>query len=146
MVTEFTNTNRCPLCRIARRESPAVIITENEDVMAIMDLYPATLGHILILPKEHVEHIFALPVEIGIQVMALAIRVAQAVQQHLNPAGLNLIQANGAIAGQTINHFHLHIVPRYEDDGIIIQFGHGSAPAKLEELEGIATKIRPGLS
>lgn len=138
----YSDKNICPLCKIAKRELPAAIITENKDLLAIMDLYPATAGHILILPKEHIENIYSLPDEIGSKIMTMAISIARAITRQLKPAGLNLIQANGTAAGQTINHFHLHLVPRYEDDGVILKFGHSSIPGKTSELERIAAKIR----
>jgi len=138
--------NDCPLCQIVNRELPSVIISENENVMAIMDLYPATPGHVLVLPKQHIENIYSMPHEIGLQIIAVAIVVAKAIQQQLGPAGLNLVQANGAVAGQTINHFHLHLVPRYENDGVILKFGHGSTPSEINKLEQIAAKIRQGIN
>ena len=138
--------NICPLCKIVKRELPATIVAELKDAMAIMDLYPATAGHILIFPREHIENIYSMPDEIGSQIMTLAISIARAITRQLKPAGLNLIQANGTAAGQTINHFHLHLVPRYEEDGVILKFGHGSIPGETSQLERIAAKIRTELS
>jgi histidine triad (HIT) family protein len=138
--------NDCPLCQIVNRMLPAAIISENEDVIAIMDLYPATPGHVLLLPKQHIENVYTMPPEIGSQIMTMAITVARGIQQQLRPAGLNFIQANGAVAGQTINHFHLHLVPRYENDNVLLKFGHGSTPTEINQLENIATNIRQGLT
>ncbi len=137
--------NNCPFCQIARRKMPAVILDETKDVLAIMDLYPATPGHILVLPKQHIENICSLPNEIGTQIMMLAIALAKAITSQLQPNGLNLIQANGVFAGQTVNHFHLHLVPRYQNDGVILKFGHGSVLAEIRELVEIAAKIKQGL-
>lgn len=138
--------NDCPLCQIVNRELPSVIIKENENVMAIMDLYPATPGHVLVLPKQHIENIYRMPHEIGSQIMTMAIAIATAIQHQLKSAGLNLIQANGIAAGQTINHFHLHLVPRYENDGVILKFGHSSDPTEIDRLAQIAAKIRQGIN
>ena len=77
--------------------------------------------------------------------MSLAINIAKAVKSQFSPDGLNLIQANEAAAGQTIPHFHLHIVPRYKNDAVILSFGHGSTPANQDELERLASKIRSAL-
>lgn len=107
-----------------------------------MDLYPATPGHLLILPKPHIENIYDMPVEIGALIMETAIVLAKAIKQQLNPAGLNLIQSNGVAAGQDIFHFHLHLVPRYENDLVSLKFGHGKIPADINELRQIAEKIR----
>ena len=135
----------CPLCQIVNRRLPAVIISENDNVMAVLDLYPATPGHVLVLPRQHIENICTMPPKIGSQIMTMAITVVRGIQQQLKPAGLNLIQANGATAGQTINHFHLHLVPRYENDNVSLKFGHGSTPTKINQLEQIAAKIKQGI-
>lgn len=111
-----------------------------------MDAYPATPGHMLVLPKEHIEDIFGMPAELGARVMATAIFLATAVKRRLSPAGLNLVQANAAAAGQTIPHFHLHLVPRYVGDGVALQFGHDTTPADAAELERLASLIRSALT
>jgi histidine triad (HIT) family protein len=135
----------CPLCGIVKREVSAVVIKENKDILAFMDLYPATPGHILIIPKRHIENIYHLPADLGARIMGTAIELAGAIKYQLSPQGLNLIQANETAAGQTIFHFHLHIVPRYDRDPVFLKFGHGNVPARAEELEQIASRIRSGL-
>lgn len=137
--------DRCLFCRIANHEIPSVIVAEDETVTAIMDINPATPGHILILPRAHVENIFDMPPETGACIMDMAIRLSGAIRQKLNPAGLNLIQSNGAAAGQIIFHFHLHLVPRYENDRVVLSFGHEGSPVSTAELEKIAGKIRSGI-
>ena len=144
-----TETNRitdCIFCRMAIREANPVIVWEDEEIMAIMDLYPASPGHVLVLPKRHIENIYEMPADTGARIMALAIAIAKVIKQQLHPDGINLIQANGDAAGQTISHFHLHIVPRYRDDGITLIFGHGDKPEAAEELERIALLLRSSLS
>jgi len=136
----------CPFCKMVRHELPSVVIQEDKDILVIMDLYPATLGHILVLPKQHVEDIYQMSADLGAHIMAAAITVAKAVKQQLSPVGLNLIQSNETAAGQTVPHFHLHIVPRYKDDHVLLRFGHGNVPAKTEELERTALMIRSGLA
>jgi histidine triad (HIT) family protein len=111
-----------------------------------MDLFPATPGHVLVFPKQHIEDIFSLPEDLASRIMVTATRIAKVIKQRLSPAGLNLIQSNDLAAGQTIPHFHLHIVPRYKDDQVVLRFGHGSAPARTEELERTALMIRSGLA
>ncbi len=110
-----------------------------------MDLYPATPGHILVLPKQHIENIYTLPYDLGAHIMRVAINISQAVKRQLSPDGLNLIQANELAAGQTIPHFHLHIVPRYKNDAVVLRFGHGNRPAHQDELELLAGKIRSSM-
>jgi histidine triad (HIT) family protein len=132
----------CSFCRMVRGELHPVKVYEDIDVLAIMDLYPATPGHILVLPKQHIENIYTMPNDLGAHIMRIAINISQAVDRQLFPDGLNLIQANGATAGQTISHFHLHIVPRYKNDAVVLRFGHGSVAAKQDELEQLADKVR----
>lgn len=136
----------CPFCRIIRGDAPAVIVHEDRDTLAIMDLYPATQGHVLVIPRQHVDSIYVMPAKLGARIMVVAIALAKSVKRQLAPAGLNLIQANETAGGQTIPHFHLHIVPRYSDDQIILRFGHGSTPADIAELARLASLIRSGLT
>lgn len=136
----------CPFCRIVSGELPAIIVSENKDMMAIMDLFPATLGHVLVIPKQHFENIYSLPEEIGASIMTTALKVARALKNQLQPVGLNLIQANGIAAGQTIGHFHLHLVPRYEHDAVILEFGHGAVQADTADLQRLASKIKSGMT
>ena len=136
----------CLFCRIAGHEIPAVIVAENDDVMAMMDINPATTGHILILPRTHVENIYEMPPEIGARIMEMAIKVAGGINKQLNPAGMNLVQSNGAAAGQVIFHFHLHLVPRYENDGVGFHFGHEGPAVSTAELEETANKIKAGIA
>lgn len=110
--------------------------------MAIMDLYPATPGHVLVIPKSHIENIYSMPGELGRDIMAVAVKIAGAIKQGLHPIGVNLIQANEEAGGQTIAHFHLHIVPRYQGDSVVLRFGHGEKPTQAEELGAVADKIR----
>lgn len=135
----------CPFCKIIAHAAPAAIVCEDEETLAIMDLYPATTGHILVLPKRHIENIYAMPGELGARIMAVAVALARAIKRQLAPPGLNLIQANGANAGQTISHFHLHIVPRYSGDSVALRFGHSATPANLGELERLASLVRSAL-
>ena len=135
----------CPFCKMVRHEIPAVRVYEDDDILAIMDLYPATPGHTLVLPKQHVENIYSMSADLGVRIMATTIAISKSIEQQLSPSGLNLIQSNGLAAGQTIPHFHLHIVPRYKGDPVVLRFGHGNVPAKIDELERTASLIRSGL-
>jgi histidine triad (HIT) family protein len=136
----------CPFCRMVRGELHPITVYEDTEVLSIMDLYPATPGHMLVLPKQHIENIYILPPDLGAHIMRIAIKISQAVKSQLAPNGLNLIQANELAAGQTIPHFHLHIVPRYKNDKVILKFGHGSSPSKKDELEFLAYKVRSAFS
>ncbi len=135
----------CPFCKIGRHELPAVVVEEEDDLLAIMDLYPAVTGHILVMPKLHIEDIYSMPPDLGARIMVMALAVAHAIKETLSPIGLNLLQSNGVEAGQTIPHFHLHIVPRYRHDSVFLRFGHGNVSAQIDELERTASLIRSAL-
>jgi len=136
----------CPFCRLVSHELNAVVVHEDDEILAIMDLYPATPGHILVLPKRHIENIYVMPADLGARIMATAIAAAKAIKQKFSPDGLNLIQSNELAAGQTIPHFHLHIVPRYNDDPVSLRFGHGAVPAEINDLEKAASLISSALA
>jgi histidine triad (HIT) family protein len=135
----------CPFCKMVRHEIPAVRVYEDDDILAIMDLYPATPGHILVLPKQHTENIYSLPEDLASRIMVTASKIAKAIKQQLSPDGLNLIQSNELAAGQTISHFHLYVVPRYKSDPVALKFGHGTRPANVDELEKTALLIKSEL-
>jgi histidine triad (HIT) family protein len=135
----------CLFCMMSAHELDYVAVLEDKDLMVIMDLYPATPGHVLVLPRQHVEAIYEMPLDVGDRIMRTAIRVAKAIRERLSPVGLNLVQANGSVAGQTISHFHLHIIPGYENDQVALRFGHGNTPGSITELECTAFALMSAL-
>ena len=110
-------TTDCDFCAIARGDAPAEVVCEGEHWVAFFPLHPATLGHTLIIPREHVENLWAASLSVGGELMQAAIEVGRAIQHALEPDGLNLISSAGAAAEQTVPHLHLHVVPRWDDDG-----------------------------
>ncbi|WP_026505131.1 HIT family protein [Butyrivibrio sp. NC3005] len=108
---------KCIFCKIANGEIPTNSIYEDEDFNVILDNGPATAGHALILPKEHYANLYELPEDTAAKAMKLAKKVALRLKAVMHCDGLNLVQNNGEVAGQTVNHFHLHVIPRYENDG-----------------------------
>lgn len=125
----------CIFCRIANGEIPSNTLYENEKFRVILDLGAATRGHALILPKEHADNLLDLPEEYAAGVLPVAKKVASKMKANLKCEGLNLVQNNGEIAGQTVMHFHLHMIPRYADDGQKIQWIPGKpAPEELEKV------------
>jgi len=144
-MAESTKTNECLFCRIIKKELPSTILYEDSTVIAILDAFPATPGHALVLPKEHIDNIYTMPPEIGASVMKTAINLAKAMKKQLKPAGLNLVQSNEKLAGQVIFHFHLHVIPRYENDSVVFKFGHGTETTGENELGKIAAKIKAGM-
>ncbi|MCH5280893.1 MAG: HIT family protein [Lachnospiraceae bacterium] len=109
--------DNCIFCKIAAGEIPSKTIYEDEDFRAILDLGPVTKGHALILPKSHAANLFELPEDVASKVMVLAKKLGAQMKENLKADGLNLLQNNGEAAGQTVLHFHLHLIPRYENDG-----------------------------
>jgi len=129
----------CIFCKIANGEIPSKTIYEDDDFRVILDLGPATRGHALILPKDHFANLYELSDETAGKVMQLAKKMAVQMTEKLGCDGFNLVQNNGLTAGQTVFHFHLHLIPRYENDGQEIGWKPGS-PTQ-EELEEIKNAI-----
>ncbi len=107
----------CIFCKIANGEIPSNTIYEDDAFRVILDNGPATKGHALVLPKAHYSDLFEMPQEAAADAMKVAKKVASLLKTKLNCDGLNLVQNNGETAGQTVMHFHLHIIPRYSNDG-----------------------------
>ena len=108
----------CIFCKIANGEIPSFTIYEDDKFRVIFDLSPATKGHSIILPKDHFKNVFELSDEYAKEVMLVAKKVASAMKEVLNCDGLNILQNNEEVAGQTVFHFHMHLIPRYKDDGL----------------------------
>jgi len=131
--------NDCIFCKIANGEIPSKTIYEDENFRVILDLGPATKGHALILPKEHYANLFELPEETAAAAMKVAKKLSAQMVENLGADGLNLVQNNGEVAGQTVKHFHLHLIPRYKDDGQNILWKPGEV--SQDELEEIRKQI-----
>lgn len=131
--------NNCIFCKIANGEIPSRTIYEDEHFRVILDLGPATKGHALILPKEHYEDFFALPEETARDAVSVAKKIAPKMKANLHADGFNLVQNNGECAGQTVMHFHLHLIPRYQNDGQKILWTPGEVSP--EELDLIKSQI-----
>ena len=129
----------CIFCKIAGGEIPSRTIYEDEQFRVILDLSPATKGHALILPKEHADNLFELPEEIAAKAMRVAKKVGTILVDKLGADGLNLVQNNGDAAGQTVKHFHLHMIPRYKEDGQNINWNPSEPSA--EELDKVRGQI-----
>lgn len=125
----------CIFCKLANGVFATRSIYEDEDFNVILDLAPATRGHALILPKHHADNIYELPDETAGKVFVLAKKLAQKMTDKLGCDGFNIVQNNGTVAGQTVFHFHLHLIPRYENDGQEINWNPTEPSA--EELDQI---------
>ena len=129
----------CIFCKIANGEIPSKTLYEDEDFRVILDLGPAAKGHALLMPKEHAANLYELPDETAAKVLVLAKKLAVQMTEKLHCDGFNLVQNNGEVAGQTVHHFHLHLIPRYADDGQNINWVPGE-PSQ-EELEAVRKQI-----
>lgn len=129
----------CIFCKIAAGEIPSKTLYEDEKFRVILDLGPATKGHALILPKDHYANLFEIPEDLAADAMKLAKKETTLIKEKLHCDGYNLVQNNGAAAGQTVSHFHLHMIPRYEDDGQTIGWNPGE-PTQ-DELEAVRKQI-----
>lgn len=131
--------NDCIFCKLANGEIPTRSIYEDEDFRVILDAAPATRGHALILPKEHADNLYCLPEELAGKAFILAKKMAAFMTDRLGCKGFNIVQNNGEVAGQTVFHFHMHLIPRYTDDGQ----GTFWQPGKLtdEELDEICGQL-----
>ena len=108
--------DKCIFCKIANGEIPSSTVYEDEDFRVILDLGPATKGHALILPKNHFANLFEIPEDMDAKAFILAKKIAKKMKDVFGCDGVNIVQNNGVAAGQTVFHFHIHLIPRYEGD------------------------------
>ena len=133
----------CVFCRIVAKQIPATVVHEDEHTLAFMDIGQVNPGHVLVAVKEHVENLYALDDAKAAAVFRAAARVARAIRSAFGPEGLSVYQANGKAAGQTVFHLHIHLVPRYEGDGMALTWPVKNPPR--EKLAEYAEKIRAKL-
>lgn len=129
----------CIFCKIAAGEIPSTTLYEDQDFRVILDLGPASKGHALILPKEHYANIYEIPDELASKAIILAKKMAGIMTRALNCDGFNIVQNNGEPAGQTVFHFHMHLIPRYEDDQVGLTWNPGSLTE--EDKEEVLRKV-----
>lgn len=129
----------CIFCKIAEGSIPSKTLYEDEQFRVILDLAPATKGHALIIPKEHYANLYEIPYETAAGVMKLAKTMAEKMTEKLGAEGFNLLQNNGEVAGQSVMHFHMHLIPRYKGDGQ--QLFHEQPTSSQDELEEIKRQI-----
>jgi len=133
----------CVFCKIVAGQIPSTRVYEDGSTLVFMDIGEVNPGHVLVTVKPHVEDIFGLNDALAAAVFRTAARVARAVQKAYSPEGVTLYQANGEAAGQTVFHFHLHLVPRYAQDGMRLTWPAKNPPR--EQLEANAAKLRAAL-
>lgn len=130
----------CIFCKIAAGDIPAATLFENGEFRVILDLGPASKGHALILPKEHYANIYEMPEELLGKAMILAKKMATVMTKALDCDGFNIVQNNGEAAGQTVFHFHMHLIPRYKGDQVKLTWTPGELNEQVKEE--ILAKVR----
>ncbi|MCI8783765.1 MAG: HIT family protein [Dorea sp.] len=130
----------CIFCKLANGDIPTATLYEDDDFRVILDAGPASKGHALIIPKEHYANLYELDDGLAAKVMILAKKMITKLTDILGCDGYNIVQNNGEAAGQTVFHFHLHMIPRYKNDGV----GLGWKIGKLtdEDKEELLAKIK----
>jgi histidine triad (HIT) family protein len=132
----------CVFCSIVVGTAPAERVYEDAYVVAIMDIHPAATGHVLVIPKTHSQDLWDIDRQDAEQTMAAAVRVAGMLRRSLDPDGINLVHATGAAAWQSVFHFHLHLVPRNQGDGLVPPWSLDQPRAEDASLHEIADLIR----
>lgn len=133
----------CVFCKIIDREIPAHVIYEDDDVLAFLDISQVTEGHTLLIPKKHVQNIYQLEEEAE-ALFKVVPRVARALRDTFNPIGLNMINNNDRPL-QSVFHFHVHLIPRYENDGMYVGLDKEIGDVDHDHLSRLAQRIKEGL-
>jgi len=140
----------CNFCKIVSGKGHASIVYDDDSVMAFMDLHPANVGHILVVPREHWETIYDIPEKVLAELFAVVKRVSVAVKKAVGAEGISILQFNESAAGQSVRHFHVHVIPRFRGDAmsrfIRTTLGHmGFEKAERQDLDEIAKKIKENI-
>lgn len=140
----------CTFCKIASGKAEASIAYEDRNLTVFMDLHPASVGHVLVIPREHWETIYDIPEEVLAGLFAMVKRVSAAVKKAVGADGVSILQFNEAAAGQSVRHFHVHVIPRFKGDTISKFVAAMLGPTGFEkverqDLDKIAKKIKENL-
>lgn len=134
----------CLFCRIVAKEIPATVVYEDDDVLVFMDIGPIIRGHALVIPKKHYDPVTATPDEVLAKLHVTAKQIASAQMNAFGADGVNIMQNNGKAAGQEVEHIHVHVIPRFENDG-----HHWNWAAKkyndVDEMNELAAKLQQQL-
>ena len=130
----------CIFCKIVAGELPSTRVDEDERTVAFMDIAPATRGHVLVVPREHSVDLLSVGEEDLRAVASASRRLAARAKERLGADGVNLLNACGAVAFQSVFHFHMHVIPRYEGDGLRLPWV--PAPGDPAEIEAAAQELR----
>ncbi|WP_279213444.1 HIT family protein [Delftia acidovorans] len=144
MFVDTSPPGQCLFCRLVAGEIPSAKVFEDEQTIAFMDIGQVNPGHVLVASKRHAVTLLDLTPDEAGAVMRTAQRVARAVQAAFDPDGISLFQANGAAGGQTVFHFHLHVLPRHEGDGVGL--GWSRKEPGMQALRDYAERLRQALA
>lgn len=131
--------------KIINREIPSKIIYEDDQVIAFLDISQATPGHSLVVTKKEYRNIFELPEEVASHIFKVVVKIAKAINFSLKPKGLNILNNNEETAGQTVFHYHIHLIPRYDDGDVLFSMDNNFGKDSDEELEKRVNRIRSAL-
>lgn len=133
--------DNCIFCAIVERRAPASVVYEDATTLAFLDLHPSARGHTLVISKAHFENVFELEDGAGDGILRTVARVARGMRRALEPDGLNVLQANGRVAGQSVFHLHFHLIPRWAGDHLPVP-RHPERAAERSDLDELAQQIR----
>ena len=139
----MTTDTDCIFCKIINDEIPCFKLYENDHTLAFMDINPASEGHALVIPKQHSADVHAVSEDAIMNTVITAKKIAGAVDKTLNPDGLNLLQCNGPAAAQSVFHFHMHVLPRRQDDELKLNWG--PQPGDMDAIRQMAERVRNNL-
>lgn len=137
----------CIFCKIIAGDIPSAKVYEDENVLAFLDISQVTKGHTLVIPKVHQKNVFELTPEVASNLFKVVPKLANAINKQFQPIGLNVVNNNGEAAGQSVFHFHIHLIPRYGDgDGFGAVWKTHTDQYTPEDLQNIAKTIAEGLN
>ena len=133
----------CIFCSIVSGDIPAIKVYEDDETLSFMDINPGNPGHLLVIPKRHYRNIFDIPAETAGKIMEVGAKLASVIKDVLNPDGLNLFQSSEAAAFQSVFHFHLHLLPRWEGDSLLLPWT--PKPGDMDEISEVAARLQKHL-
>jgi histidine triad (HIT) family protein len=144
-VDERIDPAACIFCRIVAKQAPAHVVLEDDATLAFMDIFPVADGHVLVIPKAHASNLLdTQPADLA-AVIARSRQIARAIREVLAPDGIGVFQLNGTAAGQTVFHYHMHLIPRKQGDALQVHSRTAGDPARLAELaRQLAGVVRDG--
>lgn len=131
--------------KIIAKEIPAHFVYEDDSVVAFLDISQATKGHTLVVPKAFYKDIFSVPEDLAAHVFEVAVKVSNALKKAFEPEGINILSNNGETSGQTVFHFHLHLIPRYEKDDVKFSMKNNMSNLYLDDYKERARLIKAAL-